>query len=106
MIFPVTLQRLRQHLSQCWRPRALALLAGATLLAGCAADKPKPSPLEPVAAKIAGRLVWQAKLDGIGFPLATAARAGSFVVAGNDGTVLALEAATGKEAWRANVGAR
>jgi outer membrane assembly lipoprotein YfgL len=87
--------------------RRLALFGVvASALAGCAADKPKPAVLEPVTAKIAGRLVWQAKLDGIGFPLAAAARAGQFIVAGNDGSVLALEAASGKEVWRAATGSR
>jgi outer membrane assembly lipoprotein YfgL len=70
----------------------------------CGSDKPKPTPLEPLAPKIAGRLVWQAKVTGVQFPLLTASRDGAFIVAGDDGTVLSLEAATGTERWRAQVG--
>jgi len=82
------------------------VLAALVALAGCAADKPKPTPLEPVTPAIAGRQVWQARIDGIGFPLAMVARDGQFVVAGGDGTVLALDAATGAERWRGQAGGR
>lgn len=78
----------------------------AVLLAACSsAEKPKPTPLESFTPAISGGLVWSAKVDGIGFPLQVAARPDQFVVAGNDGTVLALDPGTGRELWRANVGA-
>ena len=86
------------------RGRAL-MLGAAVVLGACSTDQPKPTPLEPLTPKIAGRQVWQAKLSGVQFPLAIAARDGNFVVAGDDGTVLSLEAATGRELWRAQVGA-
>lgn len=86
--------------------RLLITAAALAVLAGCAADKPKPTPLEPVSAQIAGRQVWQARLDSVQFPLGVVSRNGQFVVAGSDGTVLALEAATGREVWRGNAGAR
>ena len=75
------------------------------LLAACAADKPKPKPLEAVTPKIAGRQVWSVKLDSVRFPLSVVARDGNFIVASTDGTVLALEASSGRELWRANAGA-
>jgi outer membrane protein assembly factor BamB len=75
------------------------------LLAGCAADKPKPKALETVAPKIAGRQVWSVKLDSVRFPLSVVSRDGNFIVASTDGTVLALEANSGRELWRANAGA-
>ena len=81
---------------------ALLLVA---LLAACGADRPKPTPLEPVSAKIAGRQVWSARVDKVQFPLVVAARSGSFVAAGGDGTVLALDAQSGRELWRASAGA-
>ena len=84
--------------------RAL-MLGAAVVLGACSTDQPKPTPLDPLTPKIAGRQVWQAKLSGVQFPLAIAARDGNFVVAGDDGTVLSLEAATGRELWRAQVGA-
>lgn len=77
----------------------------AALVAACSSvDKPKPTPLESFTPAIAGSLVWQAKLDGIGFPLAIVARADQVVAAANDGTVLALDPGTGRELWRTGVG--
>jgi outer membrane assembly lipoprotein YfgL len=75
------------------------------ILVGCAADKPKPTPLQPLEPKIAGRSVWQARVNGVRFPLQPTVRAGNFVVAGDDGTVLALDAESGREVWRASAGA-
>ncbi|MEO5770827.1 MAG: PQQ-binding-like beta-propeller repeat protein, partial [Burkholderiaceae bacterium] len=78
-----------------------ALLAGA-----CSSDKPKPTPLESVTPQIAGRLVWSSRIDGAAPGLIVTARDGEFVIASADGTVLALEAGSGRELWRANAGAR
>ena len=80
---------------------ALAL----ALLAGCGADKPKPKALEQVTPKIAGRQVWSAKVDGVAFPLSVVVRDGNFIVASSGGTLLGLEAATGRQLWSASVGA-
>jgi outer membrane assembly lipoprotein YfgL len=82
-----------------------ALLAIA-VIAGCAASKPKPQPLEPLTAKMAAPLAWSGSVPGVEFPLAISIVKGTFTVAGNDGTVLALDAATGRELWRANAGAK
>lgn len=83
-------------------------LAAAALLglAGCGADKPPPAPLVNFEPTIAGRQVWSARVDGVRFPMAPVARDGRFIVAGDDGTVLALDAQTGAEAWRASAGAK
>jgi outer membrane protein assembly factor BamB len=88
------------------RAAVLLLMAAAALVAGCASDKPKPAALEPVTAQIAGRQVWSAKLDSVQFPLAVTSRDGNFIVAGTDGTVLALQAQSGREVWRGQAGAR
>ena len=85
-----------------WGVAGVVLLA---LLSGCASDKPKPSPLEQVTPKIAGRLVWSAKMDGARFPLAVVLRDGNFIVASTNGTLLGLEAQTGRQLWSANAGA-
>lgn len=94
-------------------PACLARVRWATTLAlialaliGCSTDQPKPSSLETLNPRISGRLVWQAKLDGARFGLSVAARAGRFHVAGDDGTVMALDADTGRVMWRAQAGAR
>jgi len=96
----VNLRRLAVPLS--WGAAGLAL----ALLAGCGATKPKPTPLQPVVAKIAGRQVWSAKIDGVRFPLAPVVRDGNFIVASSGGMLLALEAATGRQVWSANAGAQ
>jgi len=85
-------------------PVWLAALSTAVLLGACSNVKPKPTPLEPLTPKIAGRQVWQAKIAGVQLPLTVATRDGAFIVAGDDGTVLSLEATTGRELWRAQVG--
>ncbi|GAB4037899.1 MAG: outer membrane protein assembly factor BamB [Rubrivivax sp.] len=85
--------------------RRLALALAALLAACSSTDKPKPAPLEAFTPAISGSLAWSAKVDGIGFPLQAAARSDQFVVAGNDGTVLALDPGTGRELWRGNAGA-
>jgi len=83
----------------------LVLLASA-LVAACSSDKPKPTPLESLTPQIAGRQVWQASVGAVSFPMLPAARGGLFVAAGDDGTVLAVDAETGAERWRARVNAR
>lgn len=86
-----------------WRPLALTLLLA---LAGCSSDKPKPTPLESLQPKISGRPVWNASVGGIGFPMVPVARAGAYYVAGDDGTVAAIDADTGAERWRTRVNDR
>jgi outer membrane assembly lipoprotein YfgL len=82
-----------------------AVLVALAVLAGCAADKPKPKPLESLMPKIAGRQVWSAKLDGVRFPLSVVVFDGSFIVASSGGTLMALEAESGRQLWTASAGA-
>jgi outer membrane protein assembly factor BamB len=86
--------------------RALAVAMLSLLLAACSSDRPKPTPLESLQPKMAGRQVWTASVGSVGFPMLAAARAGQFVVAGDDGTVLALDAETGAERWRTRINDR
>jgi outer membrane assembly lipoprotein YfgL len=81
------------------------VLFALALLAGCAADKPKAKALEAVTPKIAGRQVWAAKVDGVRFPLSVVSRDGSFIVASSGGTLLGLEAESGRQLWTASAGA-
>lgn len=97
---------MRRATSHALSAALLASLAALGGLAGCSADKPKPAPLQPIESPIAGRQVWSARVAGVSFPLSVAVRAGRFHVAGDDGTVLALDAATGREVWRGDVGGR
>jgi outer membrane protein assembly factor BamB len=86
-----------------WAFRAVALLA-ALLLAACAAEKPKPTPLEPIEPKLNARALWNARLDSVKFPLTVQVRDGLFIVAGTDGAVMALDAASGQPRWRGEAG--
>ena len=86
---------------------AVALLA--LSMAGCALlgpEKPKPAPLEAITSPMAGRVVWSQRVDSVQFPLAVAVNGGTFTVAGTDGTVVALQADSGRELWRASVGSK
>ena len=85
--------------------RGVATATAALLLAGCAADKPKPTPLESYAPKVAGRMVWQGQVGKVGFALVPAVKDGVFYLASGDGDVTALQADTGAVLWRASAGA-
>ena len=90
--------------------RVVALLLAAIVVAGCSGTaKPKPTPLEPVTPQIGGRLVWTQRVESVKFPLQvavneTASSGGVFTVAATDGTVVAIQAESGSELWRASVG--
>ncbi len=84
----------------------LAALGLALVLAACAADKPKPTPLTSLAPKLAARVVWSAKLDGAKLAMSMVVRDGAVMVAGDDGSVMALDVKTGAARWRAQVGSK
>jgi outer membrane assembly lipoprotein YfgL len=93
-----------------WRRAAgwLALAFAATLVACSGTTKPKPTPLEPLTPQIGGRQVWSQRIGKVEFDLQvavnnTASSGGVFTVASSDGTVIALQADSGSELWRANV---
>lgn len=97
-----------RHLLSSWR---VVLSAGmiAALLGGCSifgSDKPKAAALEALTPTLAGRVVWRQSLDSIKFKLAPAVVDGNFVVAGSDGSVMALAPSNGQIVWRVQVGER
>lgn len=99
----MTLSQLRSPMLRAGRlGLSLGLLVG--VLLGCAADRPKPTPLEPVSAKIAGRAVWNQSIGNVNFAMVPAVRDGAFFVAGGGGEVLAIEAESGTVRWRASAG--
>ncbi|MEP6505831.1 MAG: PQQ-binding-like beta-propeller repeat protein, partial [Betaproteobacteria bacterium] len=94
-----------------------ALVAAAALLAGCASDAPKPTPLEPVEAKIAGHEVWKLSLASFSTLSSLAGNAGfgpqgvtvagnNFVIGALNGVIVSVDADSGKENWRADAGGR
>lgn len=85
------------------RAAAACVVTAAGLLAGCAADKPKATPLESVVPKMAAAQVWEARIGSIGFPLVPTAQDGVFYVAAG-AEVVALQADSGATRWRTAVG--
>jgi outer membrane protein assembly factor BamB len=94
-----------------------AVVAAAALLAGCSSDAPKPTPLEPLQAKISGHEVWKLALASFstlsslagnaGFgPQGVAAAGNDFVIAALNGVLVSVDADSGKEIWRADAGGR
>lgn len=84
-----------------------AALAIAMALSACSSDKPKPTPLVALAApKLAAQIAWQAKLDGVRFALAMPVRDEAVVVAGNDGSVSALDLRSGSVQWSGQAGGK
>lgn len=97
-----------KHLLRAWRV-VLSATAIAALLGGCSifgSDKPKPAALEVFKPTLAGRVVWRQSLDSIKFMMAPTVVDGNFVVAGSDGSVMALAASDGQIVWRVQVGER
>jgi outer membrane protein assembly factor BamB len=82
------------------------MLGLAMVVAGCSSspDKPKPAELAPNAALMGVRLAWSTRLATVAFPLAVSVQGNQVALAGSDGTVLALDAGSGREVWRAQVG--
>ena len=92
------------------RAAALALLAG---LAGCSMmpswlgsgpEKPKPPELPPNVALVQVRLAWTARIGEVGFPLSVNVSGSSVAVASGNGEVAQLDAASGRQLWRATAG--
>src|SRR5690606_22884427 len=89
---------------RAWPPLAAMLLAAA--LAGCSSGTPRPTPapLPPNIAQIGVRQAWAVKVPGVTFPLQVNVQGSQVMLAGDDGTVVTLDAATGRELSRAAVG--
>ncbi len=87
---------------------SLAVLALVVLglFSGCASgpEKLMPAELSPNAALMNVRLAWTAKIGAINFPLDVSINGDAVVVASADGTVASLDALTGVESWRTDVG--
>ena len=82
------------------------VLCTALLVAACAGgpEKPKPAELGPNAALINVRLAWSAKAGQVNFPLDVKVTGNTVTLASSDGTVASVDATTGQDLWRGQVG--
>lgn len=88
-----------------WRRLSVLVPAAIVALAGCASSgRPDPTPLEPLEAKVTGRQVWLQSMGKVTFPLSVHVQGGVYTVADDNGRVRALQADSGAEVWRADVG--
>lgn len=86
--------------------RALTVLVGALVLAACSSspERPKPAELPANAALIGVRPAWTARVGEVSFPLDINVSGTTITLASSDGAVAAIDAATGRDIWRASVG--
>jgi outer membrane protein assembly factor BamB len=81
--------------------RIALLLAVAMLLASCAGpEKPKPADLGPNTVLLGVVPAWNASVGPVSFPLDVRVVGSQAYVAGSNGTVVAVDAASGKDIWR------
>ncbi|GAB3473073.1 outer membrane protein assembly factor BamB [Polaromonas eurypsychrophila] len=71
---------------------------------GGSVKKPQPAELQPVVALVPVRQAWTARIGEVGFPLEVEVAGDAVVVASADGTVASLDARTGRDLWRTNIG--
>ena len=90
-------------------PPAIILVA---TLTGCSAlsffgspAKAPPAALQAVSGVVSAKQAWTARVGPVSFPLDVHVSGTTVLLAGNDGSVAALDARTGADIWRANVGA-
>lgn len=86
----------------------VATLVCVAAVMGCSSgpEKPKPTPLEELAPKIAGKVVWNQHVGSVSPASTMAVNADVVTIALNDGSVVALDSETGRERWRADAGAK
>jgi outer membrane protein assembly factor BamB len=91
-----------------WRARMVGLLAASAvtvMLGACSSgpDKPKPTELAPNAALIGVRLAWTSRIGPVNFTLDVNVTGSTVTVAGSDGSIAAIDGASGGDQWRASV---
>ncbi|MES2400781.1 MAG: outer membrane protein assembly factor BamB [Pseudomonadota bacterium] len=85
----------------------VAMLSGCSMFSmfGSGPAKPQPAPLQAVSGVVSARQAWASRIGPITFPLEVNVSGTSVFVAANDGSVAAIDARTGVDIWRVNVGA-
>jgi outer membrane protein assembly factor BamB len=67
-------------------------------------DRPRPDDLPALVGAHSVRQVWKSQLPPASFPIRIDAQADTVTLAGADGTVVAIDAESGAERWRARIG--
>jgi outer membrane assembly lipoprotein YfgL len=80
-------------------PAAIFLIVA---LSGCfgGVKKPQPAELQPVVALVSASQSWNTRIGTVRFPLEVAVSGNTVALAGGDGAVALLDAATGRDVWR------
>lgn len=80
----------------------LTLVGACLAIAACSSSpsRSKPADIPPVAVKQEVRTAWKASLGSVDFSLVAAAHQNRVALADSDGTVVVLNAETGKDIWR------
>jgi outer membrane protein assembly factor BamB len=82
----------------------VGLSACSSLFSG-GSEKPKPAELPPNPDLIAVRLAWSARVGVVDFPVTVNVNGDTIALASGDGTGAAIDAVSGRDLWRASVGA-
>jgi outer membrane protein assembly factor BamB len=86
--------------------RAVASVTLVAALAACSGSgRPKPAELPVNPALLGVRAAWSVRLPAVTFPLQTNVSGDTLTLASTSGVVMAIDARTGQESWRASVGA-
>lgn len=81
--------------------RPVLIVGFAVTIAACAGpEKAKPADLGANTALIGVRSVWSASIGAVNFPLDIRVIGNTFVVAGSDGNIAAIDGRTGGDLWR------
>ncbi len=93
-------------------PRLISLVQGflaltlVLVLQACASsDKPKPTALEANPAQVGVKELWRASVGDTALPLEVRVVGAQVLLASTQGDISALDARSGKQVWRASVGA-
>ena len=89
------------------RVRAVLAVFLAALISACSStpDRPKAAEIKPGAALLAVRQAWSSQIGEVAFALQSAVNDNAITLAASNGTVVSLNAKTGQDFWRTDVGA-
>ena len=90
------------------RVRAVLAVFLAALISACSStpDRPKAAEIKPGAALLAVRQAWSSQIGEVAFALQSAVNDNAITLAASNGTVVSLNAKTGQDFWRTDVGRR